>query len=119
MNPRFIDIKTLEEAKAAIRKIGCDPRGIEIMAPKAISKVIEMENITMQDALIIKQDMLSIGGDVAIPRSAFELKDEKGTILIMGNIKQLRELVRKLDRHYSRIKEISREISLLLDKNVY
>ena len=113
-NPRFISVNSLQNAKEEIQKIGSDPKSVDIMAPKAISKVIKLENIILQDAIIIKQDMLSIGGEVAIPKDAFDLKDKTADILIMGTIKQLNELVEKLNRHYSRIKNISKEISVLL-----
>jgi len=113
-NPKLINIKTLENAKEEIEKIGSDPYSIEIMAPKAILKVIKLENVVLQDAIIIKQDMLSIGGEVAVPKKTFELREKTGEILIIGTIKQLNELVKKLNRHYSRLKKISEELSLLL-----
>ena len=113
-NPKILDIKTLENAKEEIRKIGSDPQSIEIMAPKAISKVIKLENVVIQDAIIIKQDMLSIGGEVAVPKNTFELHEKTADILVIGTIKQLNELVNKLNRHYSRLKDIAKEISVLL-----
>ena len=112
--PHIIDIKTIRDAKDAIRRIGSDPKSIEIMAPKAISKVIKLENVVLQDAIIIKQDMLSIGGEVAVPRNTFELHKETGDILVIGTIKQLNELVDKLNRHYPRLKNIAKELAVLL-----
>ena len=114
-NPQFVQINSLENAENEIRGIGSDPDSIEIMAPKAVFKVIKLENIVPQDAIIIKQDMLSIGGEVAIPKDAFALKDNSADILIMGTIKQLHELVKKLDRHYSRIKNVSKELTKALN----
>ncbi|MCK5636701.1 MAG: hypothetical protein KAH91_04700 [Thermoplasmatales archaeon] len=113
-NPRIINVKTLENAKEAIRKIGSDPQSVEIMAPKAISKVIKLENVVLQDAIIIKQDMLSIGGEVAVPKNTFELHEKTGDILVIGTLKQLNELVEKLSRHYQRLKNIAKELSVLL-----
>ena len=84
------------------------------MAPKAISKLIKLEKVMLQDAIIIKQDMLSVGGEVAVPRNTFELHDKTGDILIIGTVKQLNELVVKLDRHYPRLKDVSKELSHLL-----
>jgi len=107
-------VKTFQDAKREIQKIGSDPKSIEIMAPKAVSKVIKLENVLLQDAIIIKQDMLSIGGEVAVPKNTFELHDETGDILIMGTLKQLHELVEKLDRHYPRLKNIAKELAMLL-----
>ena len=113
-NPKIIDIGTLSDAKSEIKKIGSDPGSINIMAPKAISKVIKLENVVLQDAIIIKQDMLSIGGEVAVPKNTFELHDKTGDILVIGTIKQLNELVSKLKRHYPRLREIAEEFSIVL-----
>lgn len=113
-NPIIIDIKTLDDAKKEIKKIGSDPHSIEIMAPKTISKVIKLKNVVLQDAIIIKQDMLSIGGEVAVPKNTFELHEETGEILIIGTIKQLHELVDKLKRHYNRLKNIATELEDVL-----
>ena len=113
-NPKIIDIKTLADAKKKIKEIGSDPASIEIMAPKAITKVVKLENIILQDAIIIKQDMLSIGGEVAVPKNTFALNKEKGEILVIGTIKQLNELVEKLKRHYPRLIGIAKELKLIL-----
>ena len=113
-NPSIVNVETLDDARNAIQKIGSDPKSIDIMAPKAVSKVIKLENIVLQDAIIIKQDMLSVGGEVAVPRDTFELHEKTGDILIIGTLKQLNDLVKKLDRHYSRLKDIAKEISVLL-----
>ena len=113
-NPHIIDVKNLDDARNAIKQIGSDPQSIDIMAPKAISKVIKLENVLLQDAIIIKQDMLSIGGEVAVPKNTFELHKETANILIIGTLKQLNELVKKLNRHYSRLKDIAKELEILL-----
>ncbi|MCJ2513107.1 MAG: hypothetical protein LN408_01500 [Candidatus Thermoplasmatota archaeon] len=111
----FIDISTIEEAKIQIQEIGSDPKSIEIMAPKTILKIIRVNNVILQDAIIIKQDMLSIGGEVAVPKNTFKLHDKTGDILIIGNLKQIKDLIGKLKRHYSRLRKISEEISILLN----
>jgi dihydropteroate synthase len=108
---KIINIKTLEEAEKKIKEIGCDPQSIEIMAPKMISIIIKVNNVILQDAIIIKQDMLSIGGEVAVPKDTFKLFEKKGDILIIGNLSQIKELINKLNRHYPRLKKISKDLS--------
>jgi len=115
-HPTFVTIGSLNDARKEIKAIGSDLDSIEIMAPKAIHKVIRFEQVVLQDAIIIKQDMLSLGGEVAIPKDAFELKERQASILVMGTLKQLQELVNKLQRHYPRIKTLASELSLLLTK---
>jgi dihydropteroate synthase len=113
-HPHFIAINSLAEAKTEIQKIGSDPKSVDIMAPKAVFKIIKLEQVVLQDALIIKQDMLSLGGEVAIPRDAFNLQKNPASILIMGTVTQLRELVRKLQRHYPRIQALAAELDELV-----
>jgi len=113
-NPNIIDIKTLEDARREIKNIGSDSDSIEIMAPKAITRVIKLENVVLQDAIIIKQDMLSIGGEVAVPKDTFELHNKTGNILVIGTIRQLQDLVGNLKRHYPRLKKIGEEIDFVL-----
>lgn len=109
-NPKIINVKTLDDAKDEIKKIGSDKKSIDIMAPKAISKIVKLKNVILQDAIIIKQDMLSIGGEVAVPRNTFELKEKKADILVIGTINQHKTLVKKLKRHYGRLKKIATEL---------
>ena len=113
-NPEIVDIKNLADAKKAIANVGSDPHSINIMAPKAVTKVIKLKNVVLQDAIIIKQDMLSIGGEVAVPRDTFELHKEKADILVIGTIHQHRILVEKLSRHYPRLKKIAEELEVAL-----
>lgn len=113
-NLQIIDVRTLKDAKEEIRKIGSDPQSINIMAPKAILKVIKLKNVILQDAIIIKQDMLSVGGDVAVPKNTFQLHNKTGNILIIGTLSQLKELIIKLNRHYSRLKNIAKKLELVL-----
>ncbi|HUS98731.1 MAG TPA: hypothetical protein VMY59_00230 [Candidatus Thermoplasmatota archaeon] len=115
-NPQFITVDSLDSARKEIQKIGSDPNSIDIMAPKAIFKVMKLEQVMLQDAIIIKQDMLSLGGEVAIPRDAFELKKNPADILVMGTVTQLRELVGKLQRHYPRLQGIAAELAVVLEK---
>jgi dihydropteroate synthase len=113
-NSYFININSIKEAKREIQKIGSDPKSIEIMAPKAVTKIIKVEKVILQDAIIIKQDMLSVGGEVAVPQNTFKLHGETGNILIIGTVRQLNDLVIKLDRHYPRLKKIAEKIAIML-----
>ncbi|MFO7677464.1 MAG: hypothetical protein R6V50_03665 [Thermoplasmatota archaeon] len=115
-NIHIVDIPTLVDARKLIQKIGSDPQSIDIMAPKAVFKAVRVHNIILQDAIIIKQDMLSIGGEVAIPQWSFEHHQKSADILIMGTLKQLKELIEKLKRHYPRIKMFSHQLSLIVDE---
>jgi len=113
-NAKIKNISDLKDAKEAIENLGCDPGSIPIMAPKMIHRIIELENIHLQDAIIIKQDMLSIGGEVAVPKHTFQLNGAPTSILICGTLQQHLTLVDKLKRHYQRLKNVSQELDKLI-----
>jgi len=108
-----IKIDSLKDAEEEIRKIGSDPKSIEIMAPKAVFMTILIEGVHPVDAIIMKQDMLSIGGEVAVPKDVFERK-EPCKVLVMGTLKQFLRLSEKLKMHHPRLKRIGE----LLDKEL-
>lgn len=109
-------IHSLKEAAEVIERIGSDPKSIPIMSPKMIHRVIQIDNVVLQDAIIIKQDMLSIGGEVAVPKKTFDLHQQKATILVSGTVHQHRLLITKLKRHYPRIQKIATDLEKVVDQ---
>jgi dihydropteroate synthase len=110
-HPTLIQIDDIQQAKQEIQNLGCDSQSIPIMAPKMVHHTIQLDQITLQDAIIIKQDMLSIGGEVCVPKHTFNLKGDPTTILISGTLQQFILLAETLHRLYPRIHEISEELN--------
>ena len=112
-----IKIKNLEEAAAIFKKIGVDPYGIDAMASKTININILLEDQPCKIANIIKQEMLSIGGDAAVARGSVSCSVPVSNILIMGTLKQISELVKKIDKQPFGLNLIARNILKIL-KNI-
>ncbi|MFZ2357004.1 MAG: dihydropteroate synthase, partial [Candidatus Omnitrophota bacterium] len=79
-----------------MREIKVDPYGIKIMAPKALTFLIKINSVSNIAANILKQEMLSLGGDVAIAKEAITGKAKKPDCLLIGNLSQFRSLHSKL-----------------------
>ncbi|MBC8312816.1 MAG: dihydropteroate synthase [Candidatus Cloacimonetes bacterium] len=93
---RILSIKKPEEIKEELKKIGVTSGGIISMAPKANSVALKLKNIKVGAANIIKQDMLSIGGDTAVSRGVVDGKVKKSDIIILGNLHKIKLLLKKL-----------------------
>ena len=93
-----IIIRNLEEAAAMFKQIGVDPYGIDAMASKSININILIEDQPCKIANIIKQEMLSVGGDAAVARGSVSCSVPVSDILIMGTIKQISALIRKIEK---------------------
>jgi dihydropteroate synthase len=112
---RTIKIKNLEEAAATFRKIGVDPYGIDAMAQKTINVNILLEQQPCKIANIIKQEMLSIGGDAAVARGSVSCSIPTSDILIMGTIKQILTLVKKIEKQPFGLNMIAHDTSDILN----
>ncbi|MDI3534372.1 MAG: dihydropteroate synthase [Thermosediminibacterales bacterium] len=105
----------LKEIKEEIRKIKPDASSISIMAPKGVFRLIKITDVSTKAANIIKQEMLSKGGEAAVSRSVLDFSSEKTDILLMGNLKQYERLLYKLKIQPFGLKEIADEIEKLLN----
>jgi dihydropteroate synthase len=115
---RTIKIENPEEAAAIFRKIGVDPYGIEAMARKTMNINILLEKQPCKIANIIKQEMLSIGGDAAVARGSVSCSIPASDILMMGTIKQILTLAAKIEKQPFGLNFIAREIFEILKNTV-
>jgi len=115
---RTIKINNPEEASAIFRKIGVDPYGIDAMARKTININILLEKQPCKIANIIKQEMLSIGADAAVARGSVSCSVPISDILMMGTVKQILTLAKKIEKQPFGLNLIAREIFEILN-NIY
>jgi len=93
---RVVRFENIDELKRLLRQARVDPYGIEIMAPKAVSFVIQIDSISGIAANILKQEMLSVGADAAVSRGTLTGKDKFTACLLMANLSQYSRLCEKL-----------------------
>ncbi len=112
---RFLCLSSFSEAVEELQKVRVDPYGIEAMAPKMMSMNILIEDIECKVANIIKQEMLSIGGDAAVARGSIDCSIAKTDTIIIGTVKQIREFASKISSQPFGLKKIGNDIKKLLD----
>ena len=66
------------------------------MGNKALFRLVRVTGLDVRAANILKQEMLSRGGEVAISREVYELAGEEADCLIMGTLTQYERLLPKL-----------------------
>ena len=97
-NPRILSITTPSDATAELGRIGVDPYGIEAMVSKMVHVNILLEGLECRVANIMKQEMLSVGGDAAVARGSVGCSIEKTDVLLIGTRKQIDRFAEKLSR---------------------
>jgi len=75
--------------------LGAQEIGAKIMKDKVEVHLLYIKQIEVGGANILKQDALSIGADVVVPKGAIIAKDKLVDIVLIGSIKQLKILSKK------------------------
>ncbi|GAB6044926.1 dihydropteroate synthase [Caminibacter profundus] len=93
-----------------LQKIGVDKPGIEIMKKKKSEFCFFIKDITCGAANILKQDALSIGAELAVPKGVPNCQNKIFDALLMCNKKQLEILTKKELAQPFKLKELANEL---------
>ena len=93
---RALNIKTKKEGLAEFKKIGADAVGQNIMVNKIFTFVLKVKGIDIKAANILKQEMLSRGGDVVTSRETLYGAEGRTDIIILGTRKSIKSLIEKI-----------------------
>ena len=83
------------DVKSFLEKLGVDGGGVSILTSKAKTHIISIKDLNVGGANILKQDALSIGADLAVPRGTVLAKNPKVNCLLIATTAQLQKLSRK------------------------
>ncbi|MFH1889073.1 MAG: dihydropteroate synthase [Candidatus Omnitrophota bacterium] len=108
---RILQPNNHKELKKLMQDIKVDPYGIEIMLPKAVWHLVRIDSLSSIAANILKQEMLSLGGDVAVSRDTLTGKVKKTDCLVMANLSQFNRLTEKLKKQPFGLDRIARDLS--------
>ncbi len=113
-NIRLVDIKSEKEARYHIDRVGSDRGGVAAMFRKTMTVNLKIHDLKVPQAHILKQEMLAIGGDAAVSRDVLVNRCDRTDVLLMGTIKQMHLLCKKLLLQPFSMKRLSVEIKEIL-----
>ena len=114
-NARALMIECERDMVSEMERIGVFPEGIQIMEKKGVFRVILLEQVSLRQAIIIKQEMLSKGGDAAVSGKVASLAGDFTDIILMGTTGQLRKASEGLMRQPFGLPQIAEEILEVLN----
>lgn len=109
------DIRDTDEAFDVMEELGCEKRGVEIMSPKAVYRVVRASGLDPKGANILKQEFLAAGGEAAVSWEALNLSEDKSEVLMMGTVTQYKRALRKLKEQPFGLDALADEIEDVLD----
>lgn len=99
------------DAKTYLQALGVDSGGVGIMADKARHYIFMIRNLHVGAANILKQDALSIGADLAVPRGTVTAQHAHVDAMLIVTHRQLGELSRKELAQPFGLKALAQELS--------
>jgi dihydropteroate synthase len=109
-----VKIFNSRESRIQIEKIGSDAGGVAAMFRKTLTVNLKIHNLKLPQVHILKQEMLAAGGDAAVAREVLVGNIDRTDVLLMGTIKQLHELCKRLLLQPFSMKKLSQEIKEIL-----
>lgn len=94
---RCLPMTSTREALHEMGKVGVDPTGMRLMEGKTIHFNLKLEGITPRTSNLLKQEMLSLGGDAAVDGRGLDCSAESTDAILMGTQKQFEKLTSKLE----------------------
>ena len=82
-----------------MEEVGVDATGMELMKGKTLHFNFKVEGIDPRTANLLKQEMLSLGGDAALDGRGLDCSVKSIDAILMGTQKQFEKLILKLDQH--------------------
>jgi dihydropteroate synthase len=96
---RCLHITNTREAIHEMGQVGVDPTGMKLMKGKTLHYNLKVEGIDPRTANLLKQEMLSVGGDAALDSRGLDCSTPSTDALLMGTEKQFERLVSKLEQY--------------------
>jgi len=112
-----MDIIKLSSENAAyeLEKIGVCPAGVRVMKKKYSILPIKIFSVPVTEANIIKQEMLSIGGDSAQASGAINHSVSYTDVILLGTLSHYEKLLLKLkEQNFKALTELSDRLNDLL-----
>jgi dihydropteroate synthase len=117
MSLQILSVKNQKQMLEYISGIDCDPMGARIMAPKGLSRAIKIKGLDSWQANILKQEMLSLGGDAAVAKGAITGRARKTDLIVLGNHSQIKNLIEKLRHQPPSMQRISRQLNETIENS--
>ena len=103
-----VPISSPADARAALKRIGPHRMALRWLQPKTETLCLQVRGVPWGDANILKQEMLALGGDAAVPMGTTHGESsEHVDVLLIGTRQHLRRLTRRLDAQPPELKHLA------------
>ena len=107
---RLLQFSEPDEAIQEMKRIGVDPIGIELMRDKIFHFNLMIKGIDCRLGNFLKQEMVLLGGDVAMDRRMIDCNVATSDIILMGTQNQLNTIIDRLADRFNGLQGVAGRI---------
>ena len=89
-------IHDFNDAEKAVKSVGVHDKVWKVMAEKTLFQVLEIDDVSVPAANIMKQIAISRGSDAIVNKKVVVNDVEKSTVLIPGTVRELKLISEEL-----------------------
>jgi len=104
---RLLQFSEPDEAIQEMKRIGVDPIGIELMRDKIFHFNLMIKGIDCRLGNFLKQEMVLLGGDVAMDRRMIDCSVAASDIILMGTQNQLNTIIDRLADRFNDLQGVA------------
>ncbi len=113
---RSLTVNDRAHLEAELKAIDVETAGIDIMLPKGEFYVLKTDPISSPAANILKQQMLSVGGECAVSREVATCRVDQCPVILMGTRTHFVKLIDSLTYQYFGLKVLRKELQDFLNR---
>lgn len=113
-NARILVINNQREAEEHISNIGAEEGKVNWLASQSDFLTIKFDDVTVTDAIIIKNDTLETGGHAAYNKGVYDGSVTRSDVIIAGSRSSLERLTKRLKIRTKNASEIADALTFLL-----
>ncbi len=98
------------DAKRYLKELGVDSGGVNILARKMKQHIVYIRDLHVGGANILKQDALSVGADLAVPRGTVVASQKYVNCILVATSRQLEILSKKESVQPFELKKLSKKL---------
>lgn len=92
----IVNASDVARAEKEIRSIDVSDECIRIMKDKAVFRLVRLHGVRNAVANILKQEMLSVGGDATVSQWTVNCAKPTTDVLLMGMLKHYKQVIAKM-----------------------
>jgi len=112
--PQVLVLRDTLQAQVALERAGVSEVGMKVMDKRALYRTVRVTGLGIREVNVLKEELTSRGGDVAVSEDLFQWMKENGGCLLMGTLSEFERMLPSLKSGETGLRELAESIEAAL-----